>query len=187
MRGAFLQTSFTSCPLWMTPILQSILPLLETSLYSGQEAITILDSVLAFAWALNVPFATPVDPSRCSTPICMQSRKEQFQETISGQPWEAHRFPLPSSDYTGSASSKLKLLYQRLDFNVSQHIIDAYGFNLYVQPGLEYAYFRLQQSYRYLLTADAFLGTVYQQSRGWGVGPQLGMGFDANLFYGSLS
>lgn len=88
------------------------------------------------------------------------------------------------SEYDGSASSKLKLLYQRLDFNVSQHIIDAHGFNLYVQPGFEYAYLRLQQSYKFV-PPDVIPGTVYQQSRGWGIGPQLGLGFDANLCQGS--
>ena len=86
--------------------------------------------------------------------------------------------------YSGSASSQLKLLYQRLDFNVSQHIIDAHGFNLYVQPGLEYAYLRLQQSYQF--ERPGIPGTVYQQSRGWGIGPQLGLGFDSNLYQGLL-
>jgi hypothetical protein len=93
-------------------------------------------------------------------------------------------FSTPFGPYSGSASSKLKLLYQRLDFNVSQHIIDAHGFNLYVQPGFEYAYLRLQQSYRF--ERPDFLGTVYQQSREWGIGPQLGLGFDANLYQGFL-
>lgn len=92
-------------------------------------------------------------------------------------------FSTPFTAYAGSASSKLKLLYQRLDFNVSQHIIDAHGFNFYVQPGLEYAYLRLQQSYHF--EVPDFLGTVYQQSRGWGLGPQLGLGFDSNLYRGS--
>jgi hypothetical protein len=87
-------------------------------------------------------------------------------------------------DYSGSASSKLKLLYQRLDFNLSQHIIDTHGFNLYVQPGFEYAYLRLQKSYRF--QTPSLLGTVYQQSRGWGIGPQLGLGFDSNLYQGRL-
>ncbi len=54
----------------------------------------------------------------------------------------------------------------------------------YVQPGLEYAYLRLQQSYRFEI--PDFLGTVYQQSREWGIGPQLGFGFDSNLYQGSL-
>ena len=95
------------------------------------------------------------------------------------------QFSTPFGDYAGTASSKLKLLYQRWDFNVSQHIIDAHGFNLYVQPGLEYAYFRLQQNYRY--NAEAlFPGTAYHRSRGWGVGPQLGLGFDSNLYSGSI-
>jgi hypothetical protein len=93
-------------------------------------------------------------------------------------------FSTPFTAYTGSASSKLKLLYQRLDFNVSQHLIDAHGFNFYAQPGLEYAYLRLQQRYRFEI--PDFLGTVYQQSRGWGLGPQLGLGFDSNLCQGSL-
>jgi hypothetical protein len=93
-------------------------------------------------------------------------------------------FSSPFSDYSGSASSKLKLVYQRLDVNLSQHIIDAHGFNLYVQPGFEYAYLRLQRNYRFEL--PGFLGTVYQQSRGWGIGPQLGLGFDSNLYQGRL-
>jgi len=108
-------------------------------------------------------------------------------ETISGDNMWATQgstsFSTPFSHYTGTASSKLKLLYQRLDFNVSQHIIDAHGFNLYVQPGLEYAYLRLQQNYGYNAD-DLFPGTAYQQSRGWGVGPQLGLGFDSNLYRG---
>jgi hypothetical protein len=95
-------------------------------------------------------------------------------------------FSTPFSDYVGTSSAKLKLLYQRLDFNISQHIIDAHGFNLYVQPGFEYAYLRLQQNYGYN-AEDLFPGTVYQQSREWGIGPQLGMGFDSNLYQGSLN
>ena len=110
------------------------------------------------------------------------------RKTISGDNlWAtvgSTEFSTPFSFYQGSASSKLKLLYQRLDFNVSQHIIDAHGFNFYVQPGLEYAYLRLQQSYRFEM--PSFPGTVYQQSRGWGLGPQLGLGFDSNLYQGAL-
>ncbi len=109
-------------------------------------------------------------------------------KTISGDSMWATQgstsFSTPFTDYVGSAYSQLKLLYQRLDFNVSQHIIDAHGFNLYVQPGLEYAYLRLQQSYLYNAT-ELFPGTVHQKSKVWGIGPQLGLGFDANLYNGS--
>jgi hypothetical protein len=113
---------------------------------------------------------------------------EQMKTISGGNMWATQgsvEFSTPFSDYTGTASSNLKLLYQRLDFNVSQHIIDAHGFNLYVQPGLEYAYLRLQENYGY--NADGlFPGTVYHQSRGWGVGPQLGLGFDSNLYSGFI-
>jgi hypothetical protein len=110
------------------------------------------------------------------------------KETISGENlWAtvgSTAMATPFQHYLGTASSKLKLLYQRLDFNVSQHIIDSHGFNLYAQPGLEYTYLRLQQSYDFDITG-ALQGTVYQQSRGWGIGPQFGLGFDANLYNGS--
>lgn len=69
-------------------------------------------------------------------------------------------------NFDGSASSKLKLLYQRFDMNVSQHALNASGLHFYLQPGLEYAYFRLQEKERYTIPSVA-VGTVHKQSRGW--------------------
>lgn len=88
--------------------------------------------------------------------------------------------------YGGSATSILNLLYQHLDVNFSQQILNSYGMYFYIQPGMEYAYLRLDEDYAYQITGSS-LGTVDQKSRAWGVGPQIGLGLDYNFYQGSLT
>lgn len=88
-------------------------------------------------------------------------------------------------NYSGTASAKLDLLYNNLDVNLSQKILNIYGMNLYIQPGLEYAYFRLKEDYTYE-KADGNLAVIDQESKAWGLGPQIGLGLEYNLFQRAL-
>ncbi|MBI3900888.1 MAG: hypothetical protein HY324_01900 [Chlamydiia bacterium] len=82
------------------------------------------------------------------------------------------------NNYTGSASSDLSLLYQRLDAFFTQRAMCCCGMDLYLQGGLECAYMRLQEAIEYLIPATPRVGSVNQKSRTWGIGPQLGIEFD---------
>lgn len=82
-------------------------------------------------------------------------------------------------NYTGSAGSKLHLLYQRLDALYSQEIYNCCGLDFYLQFGLETAYLRLNEQYEYLNVTT--LGEIDQRSKTWGVGPQLGIALDYEL------
>lgn len=82
--------------------------------------------------------------------------------------------------YTGSAKSHLDLLYQRLDTSFSQQLLNAHGFCVYVQPGLEWAYLRLNENYTF--TNVAAVSTLHERSKILGVGPQLGLGMDYDFY-----
>lgn len=90
-------------------------------------------------------------------------------------------------DYSGTASSRLSMLYQSADLNYSQQILNTCGLYFYIQPGIEYAYLRLEENYEYELTVTDVEGEIKQKSRGWGVGPQIGLGMDYNFYQGSLT
>ncbi len=89
-------------------------------------------------------------------------------------------------DYTGSATSKLRLMYQRLDLNLSQQALDCFGVHLYIQPGIEAALLNFKEHYDYSVTGVRE-GDISQKSRLWGVGPQLGLGIEYNFFDSRLS
>lgn len=89
-------------------------------------------------------------------------------------------------NYTGTASSDLHLLYQNAEVNLSHQIANNYGTYLYVKPGVEFAYFRLHENYAYQITGGA-LGTIEEKSKTWGVGPQIALGLDCNLYQGNIS
>lgn len=90
-------------------------------------------------------------------------------------------------NYAGSASSNLHLLYQRLDLNLSQQFVNAKGIYLYLQPGVELAYLRLNEHYRYHIEGTTTTGSVHQKSKVEGVGPQLGLSMDYNIYQGSYN
>jgi hypothetical protein len=89
-------------------------------------------------------------------------------------------------NYAGTASSTLNLLYHRLDVNLSQQALNCYGMYFYIQPGTEYAYLRLDENYSYQITGSTG-GTIDQQSRTWGFGPQIGLAIDYNFFQRALT
>jgi hypothetical protein len=111
-------------------------------------------------------------------------------KTVSGSNlWATIGRPDVSSsfgNYSGSAISILNLMYQSIHANLSQQLVDSCGVYFYVQPGVEYAYLRLDENYSYNITGGA-LSVVDQKSRMWGVGPQLGLGLDYNFYQGTFS
>ncbi|MBY0530081.1 MAG: hypothetical protein K2P51_07850 [Rhabdochlamydiaceae bacterium] len=114
-----------------------------------------------------------------------QSRRSSgdFLWATLGGPDFASRF----ENYHGSATSKLNLLYQRLDLNFSQQIVNNKGVYFYLQPGLELAYLRLTEHYRYHLEGATAHGSIRQRSRVAGIGPQMGIGVDYNIYQGTYS
>lgn len=81
--------------------------------------------------------------------------------------------------YSGSASSNLHLLYERLDVNFAQLAVDWCGLDLYFQFGLEGAYLNFIEDISYVsITPTALSGFVNERSRTWGIGPQIGFEID---------
>ncbi len=76
-------------------------------------------------------------------------------------------------NYTGTASSRLDLVYQRTDALISQSI-PLSSAEAFVQLGVEHASVRLDEGYTY--DSGVNLGTIDQRSRMWGIGPQFGFG-----------
>lgn len=90
--------------------------------------------------------------------------------------------------FNGSASSNLRLLHERLEIYYAQSALDCCGIDLYLRFGIEGAFLRLHEEaiYNSIITPTSFLnGVVNEQSRTWGVGPQIGFEIDYCLF-GSL-
>jgi len=89
-------------------------------------------------------------------------------------------------NYTGTASSKLDCLYQRVDANYAQQVFNCCGLDLYVQLGLEYADIHFTETFQYIRTVPETglptEGTVHHNLKTWGVGPQLGFALDYDLY-----
>lgn len=90
-------------------------------------------------------------------------------------------------NYQGSASSNLSMLYRNAELNYTQRILRSRGLFFYIQPGIEYAYLRLHETYEYDLDLVDVSGEIEQKSRGWGVGPQIGLGIDYKFWQGALT
>jgi len=89
-------------------------------------------------------------------------------------------------NYAGTASSRLNLLYERVDASYDQLAFKCCGTDVYVKLGLEAAFLKLNENYAYQTNATSSIAsTVHQSSRSWGVGPQIGFEFDYALFSGS--
>ena len=84
-------------------------------------------------------------------------------------------------NYSGKANSSLHLLYQRLDFTYAQQILNSAGLYVYLEPALELAYLRYDQNYIYKITGGD-KGTVQQNSKVEGIGPQLGCEFGYDFY-----
>lgn len=88
-------------------------------------------------------------------------------------------------NYTGEASSALSSLYQSAEAKFVQQTLHCCGVNLAFQAGLEYAYFNLRENYEYAITTGTGVGTfgdVRQKCKTWGIGPQVGVSLDYELF-----
>ena len=90
-------------------------------------------------------------------------------------------------NYAGTASSHLQLYYEQLDVNFSQQMGNSYGMYFYFQPGIEYAYLRLNERISYFEEVAPRLGQIDEKSSLWGVGPQIGLVLDANFLHERLT
>jgi hypothetical protein len=80
--------------------------------------------------------------------------------------------------YQGFATSSLDFLYQRIDSYYSRQLWHNCRMYLESRIGLEYGYVRLKESYEYRFATLNVGGLVDQQSKSWGIGPQLGLKYD---------
>lgn len=78
-------------------------------------------------------------------------------------------------NYAGSASADIDADYQRIDLRVTQPW-QVSGLDLGLDFGLEWADFRVGESYHFVNTGTATTGVVSQASRSWGIGPEIGLG-----------
>lgn len=104
-------------------------------------------------------------------------------KTISGDfLWAAVGFPDFANFYqvySGTASSDLDLLYQRVDGLLAQEVLCVCGLDIYLNVGIEFAYLRLDE--QYVFTDSSGPGFVDLKSKSWGIGPQLGAQFNYDL------
>lgn len=84
---------------------------------------------------------------------------------------------LEASDFS-FASSQLSLRYQNVDALYGMRLWNGCKFNFKIQGGLEYASIKQNETSTYSLP---FYSTVYEEKT-WGIGPQLGINFDYQLF-----
>lgn len=91
-------------------------------------------------------------------------------------------------NFSGTASSKLDLRYQRIDALYSQPVFNDCncGFNFAVQFGIEAAQLRLKERNTYVSGQGsvATVGLFEQYSKADGIGPQIGFAFDYELYRG---
>lgn len=80
----------------------------------------------------------------------------------------------------GSASSNLDLLYQNVEALYDMGIWNSCKFNLDLQAGLEYAYVRLNEQYRYDFAAGFSTNNLYEKTQG--IGPQIGLAFNWDVY-----
>jgi hypothetical protein len=78
-------------------------------------------------------------------------------------------------NYAGSAFADIDADYQRIDLHVTQPW-QAAGVELGLDFGLEWADFRVGETYRFVNTGTATTGSVSSASRSWGIGPEIGLG-----------
>lgn len=85
-------------------------------------------------------------------------------------------------NYTGSALSHSRLLYERADLYFAQGLWNCCDLTVRAQVGAEVAFVRLDEHYTYALATGATTGNVNHTSRNWGAGPQIGFEFDYELY-----
>lgn len=79
-------------------------------------------------------------------------------------------------NYTGTATSKINYLYHQTQMEMTQGL-HCRCVELTLRMGLEAAYIRLHEDYRYSITAGS-TGEVHYHSSGWGLGPMVGTAMD---------
>lgn len=80
-------------------------------------------------------------------------------------------------DYAGSAESHLNTLYERADLLLVQQAGCLCDVEVDLGIGLEYAFLRFQENYRYNVS-NGVAGDIFQKSHTWGIGPQIGFGLN---------
>lgn len=80
-------------------------------------------------------------------------------------------------EYTGTASSNLNFLYQRVDGLYSHPFWCNNNYKINGFFGLEYANLRLKEHYEFAEEGST-PGIIRQNARTWGIGPELGFNFD---------
>ena len=84
-------------------------------------------------------------------------------------------FATSFENYAGSASADIDADYQRIDLHVTQPW-QVSGVDLGLDFGLEWADFRVGETYRFVNNGTATTGVVSMASRSWGIGPEIGLG-----------
>lgn len=91
-------------------------------------------------------------------------------------------FTYYEAPYAGTASSKVKSQYQRVDGLLAQTMYQCDGFNFRVILGVEYANLDIHQNLAYVpTTTSLYTGTINQKSTTSGAGPEIGVDFDYDL------
>lgn len=83
-------------------------------------------------------------------------------------------------NYAGTASSKLKFRYQRIDALYAHQLYDRCNLDVAILFGIEGAELRLKERYNYASVTNA--GTVNQYSKISGLGPQFGFALNYLLY-----
>jgi len=79
------------------------------------------------------------------------------------------------NSFSGSASSHLNFLYQRVEGIFQMQLGDGCSFDCDVFAGVQYASMRLREKVEYISATDT--GIVKRKARSWGLGPQVGIDF----------
>lgn len=104
-----------------------------------------------------------------------ETRSERLWATV-GDPIFLELF----SGFQGSATSKVKAEYDRLDVLYSQQVYNCCDLDCRLLFGFECASLSFQEKYTYLtntffLAPSAATGKIHQKSKTWGFGPELGV------------
>lgn len=95
-------------------------------------------------------------------------------------------------NYLGEAESRNNINYQDFDIVFAQQVYNCCGLDFYVRVGLETAYISNGERYEFesissvvdgnTTTVTERFGDIKRHSKTWGIGPQIGFGFDYDLY-----
>lgn len=180
---------FSADFLYLRPTLDDTYFVLNGGMTAGSSQGQRFNNDFGFKPAFRVGF----EGSLCSSKRAFKSFYSYLSgsssKTVSGSALGA---TVGSSDvisafdgYSGNASSDIHLLFQRAEALFTQQILESRGMYFYIQPGLEFAYMRVNEDLTY--NSGSSTATVGRKSRAWGVGPELGLAFDYNFYQGQLT